>query len=96
VETMTPLHSAIASARLISSLSAESNSWCLVPQGVFYVPVYFMLNHALDVAYMGREIDCHRATRVRSSRKCKSRKFGALHLLVCVTKTCINGISKCR
>ena len=60
METMTPLHSAIASARLISSLSAESNSWCLVPQGVFYVPVYFMLNHALDVAYMGREIDCHR------------------------------------
>ncbi|XP_059432796.1 uncharacterized protein LOC132166060 [Corylus avellana] len=34
VETMTPLHSAIASARLISRLSAESNSWCLVPQGI--------------------------------------------------------------
>ncbi|ESQ29958.1 hypothetical protein EUTSA_v10011893mg [Eutrema salsugineum] len=29
-----PLHSAIASARLVSSLSVESNSWGLVPQGI--------------------------------------------------------------
>ncbi|CAA7015515.1 unnamed protein product [Microthlaspi erraticum] len=29
-----PLHSAIASARLISSLSVESKSWGLVPQGI--------------------------------------------------------------
>lgn len=28
-----PLHSAIASSRLVSSLSAESMSWGLVPQG---------------------------------------------------------------
>ncbi|XP_010552202.1 PREDICTED: uncharacterized protein LOC104822629 [Tarenaya hassleriana] len=32
--TMFPLHSAIASARLISSLSIESMSWGLVPQGI--------------------------------------------------------------
>ncbi|MQM04134.1 hypothetical protein Taro_036939 [Colocasia esculenta] len=31
--TMMPLHSAIASARLRSILSAESQSWGLVPQG---------------------------------------------------------------
>ena len=31
--SMLPLHSAIASARLISSLSVESKSWGLVPQG---------------------------------------------------------------
>lgn len=35
VETMLPLHSAIASARLTSSLSVESRAWGLVPQGVF-------------------------------------------------------------
>ncbi|XP_009106899.1 uncharacterized protein LOC103832606 isoform X2 [Brassica rapa] len=29
-----PLHSAVASARLVSSLSAESMSWGLVPQGI--------------------------------------------------------------
>ncbi|XP_018433210.1 uncharacterized protein LOC108805770 [Raphanus sativus] len=29
-----PLHSAIASSRLVSSLSAESMSWGLVPQGI--------------------------------------------------------------
>ncbi|XP_031109692.1 uncharacterized protein LOC116013874 [Ipomoea triloba] len=33
VETMMPLYSAIASARLKSSLSIESHSWSLVPQG---------------------------------------------------------------
>ncbi|KAI3443774.1 hypothetical protein Pfo_000439 [Paulownia fortunei] len=33
LETMMPLHSAIASARLQSSLSLESQSWGLVPQG---------------------------------------------------------------
>ncbi|XP_022842591.1 protein NUCLEAR FUSION DEFECTIVE 6, chloroplastic/mitochondrial-like [Olea europaea var. sylvestris] len=34
VETMIPLHSAIASARLKSSLSIESQKWGLVPQGI--------------------------------------------------------------
>ncbi|XP_024030245.1 protein NUCLEAR FUSION DEFECTIVE 6, chloroplastic/mitochondrial isoform X2 [Morus notabilis] len=33
VESMMPLHSAVASARLISSLSIESQHWGLVPQG---------------------------------------------------------------
>ncbi|VFQ77190.1 unnamed protein product [Cuscuta campestris] len=33
VETMMPLHSALASARLNSNLSIESQSWCLAPQG---------------------------------------------------------------
>lgn len=33
VETMMPLHSAVASARLTSSLSIESLNWGLVPQG---------------------------------------------------------------
>ncbi|XP_027065997.2 uncharacterized protein [Coffea arabica] len=33
-ETMLPLHSAIASARLTSSLSIESRLWGLVPQGI--------------------------------------------------------------
>jgi len=35
VESMLPLHSAVASAKLISSLSSESDSWALVPQGGF-------------------------------------------------------------
>ncbi|XP_050379155.1 protein NONRESPONDING TO OXYLIPINS 2, mitochondrial [Argentina anserina] len=34
VESMLPLHSAIASARLISSLPIDSQSWGLVPQGI--------------------------------------------------------------
>ncbi|XP_012076716.1 uncharacterized protein LOC105637740 isoform X1 [Jatropha curcas] len=34
VGSMMPLHSALASARLVSSLSSESDSWALVPQGV--------------------------------------------------------------
>ncbi|KAM5547776.1 protein NUCLEAR FUSION DEFECTIVE 6, mitochondrial [Rosa sericea] len=34
VGSMMPLHSAIASARLTSSLSIESQSWGLVPQGI--------------------------------------------------------------
>ncbi|XP_050270818.1 protein NONRESPONDING TO OXYLIPINS 2, mitochondrial-like [Quercus robur] len=34
VETMIPLHNAIASARLVSSLSTDSQSWSLVPQGI--------------------------------------------------------------
>ncbi|POO00910.1 hypothetical protein TorRG33x02_035410 [Trema orientale] len=34
IESMMPLHSAVASARLISSLSGESQSWGLVPQGI--------------------------------------------------------------
>ncbi|KAH7511935.1 protein NONRESPONDING TO OXYLIPINS 2, mitochondrial [Ziziphus jujuba] len=32
--SMMPLHSAVASARLISSLSIVSGSWGLVPQGI--------------------------------------------------------------
>ncbi|XP_077228872.1 uncharacterized protein LOC143861818 [Tasmannia lanceolata] len=32
--SMMPLHSAIASARLTSILSAESQSWGLIPQGI--------------------------------------------------------------
>ncbi|KAK3439170.1 protein NUCLEAR FUSION DEFECTIVE 6, mitochondrial [Eucalyptus grandis] len=34
VESLLPLHSAIASARLQSSLAMESQSWGLVPQGI--------------------------------------------------------------
>ncbi|GMN55141.1 hypothetical protein TIFTF001_024262 [Ficus carica] len=34
IESMMPLHSAVASARLISSLSIESQQWGLVPQGI--------------------------------------------------------------
>ncbi|XP_030541756.2 protein NUCLEAR FUSION DEFECTIVE 6, mitochondrial-like [Rhodamnia argentea] len=34
VESLMPLHSAIASARLQSSLAMESQSWGLVPQGI--------------------------------------------------------------
>ncbi|KAH9602973.1 hypothetical protein KSS87_020179 [Heliosperma pusillum] len=36
--TMLPLHSAIASARLQSVLSVDSQSWCLVPQVSAGVP----------------------------------------------------------
>ncbi|XP_028774026.1 uncharacterized protein LOC114731062 [Neltuma alba] len=32
--SMMPLHNAVASARLVSSLSTESGSWGLVPQGI--------------------------------------------------------------
>ncbi|KAM1046817.1 hypothetical protein FF1_026225 [Malus domestica] len=32
--SMMPLHSAVASARLISSLSIDSQNWGLVPQGI--------------------------------------------------------------
>ncbi|XP_057447148.1 uncharacterized protein LOC130738976 [Lotus japonicus] len=32
--SMVPLHSAVASARLVSSLSVEAPGWCLVPQGI--------------------------------------------------------------
>ncbi|XP_052198608.1 protein NUCLEAR FUSION DEFECTIVE 6, mitochondrial [Diospyros lotus] len=34
LESMMPLHSAIASARLRSSLSIETKCWGLVPQGI--------------------------------------------------------------
>ncbi|XVF34855.1 hypothetical protein REPUB_Repub18cG0094500 [Reevesia pubescens] len=34
VGSMMPLHSAIASARLVSSLASESQTWSLVPQGI--------------------------------------------------------------
>lgn len=35
--SMMPLHSAVASARLRSFLSIDSQSWSLVPQGHFYL-----------------------------------------------------------
>ncbi|ESQ48638.1 hypothetical protein EUTSA_v10021835mg [Eutrema salsugineum] len=34
LSSMIPLHNAIASSRLVSSLSIESKSWGLVPQGI--------------------------------------------------------------
>ncbi|EOA33024.1 hypothetical protein CARUB_v10016355mg [Capsella rubella] len=34
LSSMIPLHSAIASSRLVSSLSIESKIWGLVPQGI--------------------------------------------------------------
>ncbi|XP_004503446.1 protein NONRESPONDING TO OXYLIPINS 2, mitochondrial-like [Cicer arietinum] len=34
LESMMPLYSAVASARLVSSLSIESLGWGLVPQGI--------------------------------------------------------------
>ncbi|XP_024024226.1 uncharacterized protein LOC112094884 [Morus notabilis] len=34
LESTMPLHSAVASARLVSSLSMESQSWGLVPNGL--------------------------------------------------------------
>ncbi|KAH7850296.1 hypothetical protein Vadar_030573 [Vaccinium darrowii] len=34
LESMMPLHSAIASARLTSSLPLESSFWGLIPQGI--------------------------------------------------------------
>ncbi|XP_058736097.1 protein NONRESPONDING TO OXYLIPINS 2, mitochondrial-like [Vicia villosa] len=34
LESMLPLYSAVASARLVSSLSIESLGWGLVPQGI--------------------------------------------------------------
>jgi len=36
LESMLPLYSAVASARLVSSLSIESIGWGLVPQGAFF------------------------------------------------------------
>ena len=40
--SMMPLHSAIASARLTSVLSVESQSWGLIPQGESpYLPLTF-------------------------------------------------------
>ena len=37
IESMMPLYSAVASARLISSLSMESQHWGLVPQGLLFI-----------------------------------------------------------
>ncbi|XP_057417818.1 protein NONRESPONDING TO OXYLIPINS 2, mitochondrial-like [Lotus japonicus] len=34
MESLMPLHSAVASSRLVSSLSIESLGWGLVPQGI--------------------------------------------------------------
>ncbi|MED6145509.1 hypothetical protein PIB30_025979 [Stylosanthes scabra] len=34
IGSMMPLHNAVASARLVSSLCTESQTWCLVPQGI--------------------------------------------------------------
>ncbi|CAJ1936983.1 unnamed protein product [Sphenostylis stenocarpa] len=34
LESMMPFHSAVASARLVSSLPVESMGWGLVPQGI--------------------------------------------------------------
>ena len=36
---MFPLHNAIASAKLQSLLSVDSQSWCLVPQGISLLSV---------------------------------------------------------
>lgn len=36
LESMLPFYSAVASARLVSSLSIESLGWGLVPQGAFF------------------------------------------------------------
>ncbi|KFK38716.1 hypothetical protein AALP_AA3G150700 [Arabis alpina] len=36
LSSMLPLHNAIASSRLVSSLSIESKSWGLVPQGQYF------------------------------------------------------------
>lgn len=41
LSSMIPLHNAIASSRLVSSLSIESQSWGLVPQGLFFsLPIF--------------------------------------------------------
>lgn len=40
--SLMPLHSAIASARLISSLSIESQRWGLVPQGMLCLSLCFL------------------------------------------------------
>ncbi|KAJ6731474.1 hypothetical protein OIU79_002737 [Salix purpurea] len=59
VESMLPLHSAIASATLISSLSSESDSWALVPQGGFGFPFQSFSPHLcarhLFVYFTGRK-----------------------------------------
>ncbi|XP_019446337.1 PREDICTED: uncharacterized protein LOC109349801 [Lupinus angustifolius] len=34
LDSMMPLHSAVASSRLVSSLSVQSMGWALVPQGI--------------------------------------------------------------
>ena len=66
VETMIPLHNAIASARLVSSLSTDSQSWSLVPQGtvtlmcaylfdIFFMPFYVYL--AFERAFLLKKFD---------------------------------------
>ncbi|KAF3549848.1 hypothetical protein DY000_02010591 [Brassica cretica] len=47
-----PLHSAVASARLVSSLSAESMSWGLVPQGLSFSSSRFLY---IDVSIAFKE-----------------------------------------
>lgn len=41
--SLMPLHSAIAAARLISSLTIESQRWGLVPQGMFCLSIFLHL-----------------------------------------------------
>ena len=46
-----PLHSAIASSRLVSSLSAESMSWGLVPQGHSSLSLYIPTTAFKNLVY---------------------------------------------
>ena len=51
LESMMPLHSAIASARLTSSLSIESKCWGLTPQGAVSVlqVLYVVVCYEFDI-----------------------------------------------
>ncbi|CAF2080828.1 unnamed protein product [Brassica rapa] len=49
--SMFPLHSAIASSRLVSSLSAESMSWGLVPQGHSSLSLYIPTTAFKNLVY---------------------------------------------
>ncbi|TQD97094.1 hypothetical protein C1H46_017183 [Malus baccata] len=62
--SMMPLHSAVASARLISSLSIDSQSWGLVPQEavscivewLFDCPRAIILSESVVLNYSGDEV----------------------------------------